>query len=281
MDFFNDPLWWSECFEKVKSLPLEQQENAKIVLNRLQQTWLLQGHYAHYSTLDLLQVYQSVMPVFSEWLSYAKMEFKKQQANLSSDLLSAYQDYLTWFEQALLAEKTTLRTCLQGRLAVGLRAGNGSWDNVMNAMVGELQAIAVLPQQARLTKALAYGHLTPEAFVTIRQIIETDGNDEEKTAFYGLAYHRQFEFTDDKKLKSDDKKRKSHYRFDEEGRSYFIPPELSKAIPLKPPFYRRLPSFLHTIVLGRHRIVDFFSTPPLSVFVSASGGFFSGSAACK
>jgi hypothetical protein len=264
-DFFDDPLWWSGCFEKVKSLPLTQQANAQAVLERLQQTWMLESRYAHYSTLDLLHVYQSLMPVFSEWLGYAKTELEKHRAKVSPDLLNAYQHYLTWFEEALLAEKATLRACLQGRLALGLRAGNGSWDNVINALYVELQTLDILPQQRKLAKALGYGHLTPEAFVDIRAIIEGDGSQAEKKAFYALDYHRSFESTDNRMY--------PHYRFDEHGHSYFIPPRLSAEIPLTPPFYAQLPAFLHPLFWGEMVAFAFFQHPHCQFLLAQEAAF--------
>lgn len=253
IDCLNDPLWWSHGFSKIKSFPLEKQAKAESRLKKLQQTWFLQGHYAHYSTLDLVHVYQSVMPLFAEWLYYAKSEFEKQRPYLAPHLSHAYQRYLDWFDEALQTEKQRLRTCLQGRLVIGLNAGNGHWDNLLGAIHAELQAIEVLPQQPKLTQALAHGHLTPEAFVSIRKIIETDGNDAEKTAFYALAYHRDFESTKPDVWPP--------YRFDAKGNSYFIPPELNTAIPLKPRFYHWLLNFLPSFFCDEQVYTTFFQHP--------------------
>ena len=187
---FNDPLWWHQQLESVKTLPVEAQPNASNVLVALQKKWLLQRAYAHYSTLDVLHVYETVMPVFSEWLHYAKTELKKQGDQLNPALKSDYQRYLTWFENALREEKSVLRGCLHERLAVGLKKGYGAWDNVIEGMRAELKAIDLLPREPKLEKALAYGHLTPEAFVSIRQILEKDGSTQEKRALQALAYDR-------------------------------------------------------------------------------------------
>jgi len=191
IEWFDDPFFWYQYFEKISNFPLEQQKTAEIILHQLQETWISQGTYAHYSTLDVIHVYQTIMPVFSKWLHDAKTEFQKQQAVLAVDFRESYQEYLTWFETALQQEKTLLRTCLQGRLTIGLKKGYGAWDNVVGSMRDALKAISVLPQEPKLNRALAYGHLTPHAFVTIKQIIEQDGNEEEKTALYVLPYYPQ------------------------------------------------------------------------------------------
>lgn len=253
INFFNDPLWWSQSAEKIKSLPLRQQQKAEAVLSQLQQTWYREGYYAHYSTLSLLSLYESVLPVFSTWLYDAKTELKKHCHEVLPHLLHAYQHYLAWFEQALLAEKATLRTCLQGRLRVGLSAGNGRWDNLILAMCGQLQALAILPKPPPFTTDFADGHLTPKAFVRIRQIIEADGTDAEKKAFYALDYHRHFDCTD---LVTP-----AYYRFNDEGTSYLIPPSLTNIIPLKPPFYKRLPTFLQGLFWGEQVSSAFFQHP--------------------
>ncbi len=191
IEWFDDPFFWYQCFEKINNFPLEQQKPAETILHQLQETWISQGTYAYYSTLDVIHVYQTIMPVFSQWLYDAKIEFQKQQAALAVDFRKSYQEYLTWFEMALQQEKTLLRTCLQERLTIGLKKGYGTWDNVVGSMRDTLKAIGVLPQEPKLDRALAYGHLTPQAFVDIKQIIEQDGNEEEKAVLYTLPYYCQ------------------------------------------------------------------------------------------
>lgn len=251
IEFFNDPLWWHSCFGQSKKLPLAQQEHASKVLHDLQKTWIWQGAYAHYSTLDVIHVYEIVIPVFSEWLYYAKTELKKRENSLPVRLKTFYENYLVWFESALAEEKALLRNCLRDRLAIGLKKGYGVWDNVIESMREELKSIGILRREPKLEKALAYGYLTPDAFVTIRRIIAQEGTEQEKTALYAL--------TDDYPQTFDKSSTfYQHYRFDAQGCRYFIPPARSDMIPIKPPLYLQLPRFLQQLFWGDVVIYTFF-----------------------
>jgi|GEM_PF-3088692 len=251
MEYFSDALWWYSCSGQIKQLPLAQQEHANKVLQTLQKNWLGQSAYAHYSTLDVIRVYESIIPVFSEWLHYAKTELEQRGVALTPRLKTFYQNYLTWFEGALAEEKALLRSSLRERLAVGLKKGYGTWDNVIESLREELKAIGILPKEPKLEKALAYGYLTPEAFVTIRRIIEQEGSEAEKERLYALTgdYPEPF----DKSAMF-----YQHYRIDDKGCRYFIPPARSDMIPPKPPLYLKLPRFLQQLFWGDVVMYTFF-----------------------
>ncbi len=251
IEWFNDPLWWHHHLEQIKKLPLDQQQQVHQVLHELQKTWIWQNAYAHYSTIDIIHVYETVIPVFSEWLHYAKTELKERNNTLTPRLKRFYQNYLTWFEGALAEEKALLRTCMRERLVVGIKKGYGVWDNVIAGIRDELKMMGILPKEPKLDKALAYGHLTPQAFVTIRKIIEQEGNPAEKNALYALTGDYPNAFDKSPTFYQ-------HYRIDSQGCCYFIPPARSDMIPMKPPFYLKLPRFLQQLFWGDVLIYTFF-----------------------
>lgn len=251
----NDPFWWHERFEQIKKLPSEQQPKARHTLEALQKTWMDQNAYAHYSTLDMIHVYETVVPVFSTWLNQAKAEFKKRGSHLVPRLKQAYQKYLTWFEEALSQEKSLLRNSLQTRLAIGVKKGYGAWDNVIEAIRGEIKAIGALPREPKLEATLAHGYLTPQTFVAIQKIIEQEGSIEEKMALHALPYYR---------LAFDNhKKEDGHYNTefgDQRSRS--------DAMSIKSTVYYYLPSFLKWLFWDSQVQEEFF-THPNSAFLQA------------
>lgn len=233
----NDPRWWQQCFETAKSFSSEKQHAAEITLRELQATWSVQSAYAHYSTIDLIHVYQAVMPVFAEWLQDAQREWLQHAHRFTTSQQRAYQTYLTEFEAALVEEKQRLRACLQGRLKVGIQKGNGTRDNLLDALRDKLKSIGLLAPNPRIEKALAYGHLTPQAFVAIEAIFQQDGSESEKQAFFALPYYCP------RVDNSADFNKHKEKMLSQNNRTHL--PSRSDVMPDQPPFYRRLPRFLH------------------------------------
>ncbi len=71
---FNNPAWWDKRLAAAKNLEQPAQDKALQTIPILQELWKQQSHYAFYSTIDLINVYETIFPLFTEWLSYAQAE---------------------------------------------------------------------------------------------------------------------------------------------------------------------------------------------------------------
>ena len=263
---FNNPLWWEDQFQKIKSLPAKEQKLKLRTLQNLKKDWFTQSQYAHYSTLDLLHVYEKVMPVFSEWLSYAQKEWQLKQGSISLSLKEKYENYLNWFGKALQDEKAQLRWCLYARLAIGVRQGNGQRDNVIENMQDELIKLGTSVLNPTVSTIRDQGHLTPHAFVRIRHLIECEGSEEEKKQLYGLAYDRRCQPHRPSLFQL-------YYRTNTAGGTYYIPSSLSSSLPAGLPFYLKLPQFLHVLFWKERFQYVFFQHPRCQFLLAQEHAF--------
>ena len=233
VELFNDPKWW-----EARLAAADTRENAKQTIQFLQQVWKQQSHYALYSTLDLMHVYENVFPLFYEWWVYAETELQKKKHYLPEKILRNYQEYLKNFAKSLAYEKQQVRMALKSRLVAGLTQQNAQFDDVISMLQQDLQSLGVLSDPKPSPNEDYPGYLTPDVWLKMQQIIERDGNDNEKLDWYSLAYntHRNPE---------NNPLFYTYYRSTQEGDTYRIPSKLAPQIPTKIPFYLKLPEFLH------------------------------------
>jgi hypothetical protein len=235
IDLCNDPGWWEQRLAAVQRLETSERDNAKQNTEQLRDLWQQQSRYANYTSADLIYLYEHVFPIFTEWHRYAETELHQKGQHLPSGLRLAYQQYLNNFQENLAHEQQKIRLAFNARLFAGATKQHGQFDQGIDVIQEKLQALEILPaSQSRLNRH-TQAQLTPSMWLTMQQIIEREGTKNEKTDWLTLPYnlHRQQE----------NSLFDTYYRCDQQGGTYRIPTQIHTQIPVKSPFYLKLPQF--------------------------------------
>ena len=248
---FDDPKWWKGRLEAAKTLENSARDKALQTIPLLHQLWKQQNHYALYSTWDLIYVYEQVFPLFREWLLYARMELRNKRRYLPEKILRNYQQYLNNVAKSLAYEQQQIRMAFKSRLVAGLTKQNAQFDEVISLIQDDLQALGIFSDPERSPHPETSGYITPDVFVKMQHIIEEDATENEKTDWYSLAYNAHRDPDHHSSFST-------YYRYTQQGHTYRIPAKLAVHIPIKLPFYLKLPSFLHWFFFTDQFIYTFF-----------------------
>lgn len=262
---FNNPAWWEKRLLAAKRLEQPERDKAHQTIPFLRKLWEQQNHYAFYSTLDLINVYETIFPLFDEWLLYAKTELKKKSPRLLKEVFNQYEQYLKNVEKSIAHEKQQVRMALKVRLVAGLAQQNFQCDEVMDWMQAELQAVGVLPVKKSSPNQDTSGYITPPVSWKMQQIVEQEGGESEKGDWYSLSYNAHRNPTHLLFYE--------HYRLAHQGHTYRIPAELTEYIPIALPFYLQLPRFLHWLFITERFYYTFFQHPTCQYLLGMEQSF--------
>jgi len=263
--FFNNPAWWEKRLIAAKRLEKPEQDKAHQTIPFLRKLWEQQNHYAFYSTLDLINVYETIFPLFDEWLIYAKTELKKKSPRLLKEVFNQYEQYLKNVEKSIAHEKQQVRMALKARLVAGVAQQNFQCDEVVDWMQAELQAVGVLPVKKSSPNQDTSGYITASVWWKMQQIIEQEGDESEKGEWYSLSYNTHRNPTH---LVFHER-----YRLAHQGHTYRIPAELTEDIPIVPPFYLQLPRFLHWFFITDRFYYTFFQNATCQYLLAMEQSF--------
>ena len=262
---FNNPAWWEKRLAAANQLEQPARNKAIQTIPFLRQLWEQQNHYALYSTLDLIHVYETVFPLFSEWLIYAQTELQHKKQQLSQPLLRQYEAYLSHVKATIEAEKRQVRLAFKARLVAGVTQQNVQFEEVISLMQAELYALDVLPMENRSPNEDYSGYLTPPVWLKMQHLIEQEGSEAEKVDWYSLSYNAHRNPTDLLFYE--------HYRSTHQGHTYRIPSEFAFSLPLNPPFYLILPHFLHWFFITDRFYYTFFQHPTCQYVLAIEQSF--------
>ena len=228
-DLFNNSAVWSDYFN------LAQPGMGKKI-ESLANEWQCHGRYAYFTTLDLIYVYQEALAALYNWLKFAKLELIKKKKKVPDNIKNAYMAFLNEFEGDLSKEKLAIREALLFRLEIGAKSGELAFDDVAQATAIKLQSMNVLPKSI---KPKAYGVLrttSANELKEIRKIFQTDGDHGQRLRLEKILYDTK------------DGIRFIH-RTTENGHTFSIPHTYASYVPKTPPFYTKLPKWMHGLFL--------------------------------
>lgn len=235
---------------------------------KLSGQWVREGRYARYSTVDLLFIYEEVLPLFANWLHYAQKELAIKGYRLKPALKLTYTAYLDGLLKELKMEEKTIRASLLSRITAFSEEGA---FNPVFAFISRLQRfVTKMPNEFVETASIAPEPLTPRQFNQVRQIIERDGQAEEKGALYALPYYEglsDFDAQQEIQLTKN-----TAYRKAQTGRFYRLPAVVQSEIPFSPPFYFLwLPQFLWVLFKDAQIRYQFFQHETCQFLVMVTG----------
>lgn len=235
--------WWNECIAKlILSSKNEQQIKEVKEIEKLQSFWQQQGHYAVFSTPDLIGVYWRNAGVIGQWLKSAQQEFKAKRKQLSKKVANKYREQLNNLETAFQAEKTQIRAALLARLSIGIKRGDLYFDDLVISTVQQLEQVSAITPM-RLPKGIRR-HITPSILRYIQQIIGIDGTQEEKAQLANVLYAQP--------------NASLSLRTNPFGITFAVPQAVANIVAVKPPFYTKLPKGLQFLFRGEKASYKFF-----------------------
>lgn len=273
--FTTQSTWWDE---RLSQLPLQTSSHALDTINQLRQLWQQQGHYAVFSTPDLIGAYWRNVSVIETWLKSAQQEFlhqyRHQQKQLPYKLVRQYQTQFHQLTTALQAEKATMRASMIVRLAVGIKRGDLRFDDAVVSTVQALEKLGAL-DSTPLPKGIRR-HITPSILRYIQQIIAIDGTAAEKAQLATLLYSqfvKQKSKTSTQKITSAQTAislvaRKNHF-----GITFAVPETVSHLVAAQPPFYTKLPKSLQFLFRGAKAAYEFFQHEDCQYLLIAQNHF--------
>ena len=246
---FDSGAFWTKQFDAVR-----KDRKAYRRVMKLSGQWLAEGRYMRYSTLDLLSIYKRLLPLFANWLNYAEEELLAKSHRLNSALITEYSAYLEGLSQELQMEQKKIRLALLERLTAFTEPS--VFINPVLALIHQLQQwVGNTSSEPIELQMVAREAMTPKQFKKIRHLIEKEGDPAEKATLYTLPIYQDLLLSQASEILLDPNTphRKTH-----RGYVYYLPPTIHPHIPLEPPFYLRLPSFLWGLFKAEHIRYYFF-----------------------
>lgn len=232
---YSDSTWWESQISHASA-------EIKASLAKQRDAWQVHGKYAAFSTPDLVRVYLKVMPVFSDWLKFANKEYQHKRKRLSPELAQSYQVHLDNLAENFKQEKSAMRASLQARLLAGVRQNDLHFDDLIVSTTTRLQGLGVLPQSVLAKCKGVRRMLMPKLFADMRFIIDRDGSDDQKNALNNLLIGTQ-DFA---------------LRLNQNGSTFVVPASVSHYVSTSPPFYTKLPKWMHGFFKGTKISFEFF-----------------------
>ena len=232
-------------------------------MSLLHREWLKEIRYAGYSSQGLLWVYDTVFPVFKNWLEYANQEFVLKQKNMSAVLGWRYQGLLHQLNLELQREKQAIREALYQRLRMGFRFHKLGVEYWTLGFIAQINAIKgnnmdEKSDKTKDEKLKVVPEMTATTFQQATNMIENEGNSEEQEALFRKLSNKD-EFVE----------RKDHV-----GKTYWIPKLLTDRISENPPFYLKLPVFLQFLFWADALFYYFFKAAEAQAIFYKKHNFF-------
>lgn len=237
---FRDSSWWLE-------LQVVTPHHLRRPLEKERQSWQYSGEYASFSTPDLVRAYRETIPVFKNWVVWANLELQAKRKEISEDKAEEYQNYLDQMINDILLEQEKIRSSFIARIRAGLQQHDLRFDDIAQAsldVIKQANSPISIPDMKTPRRTM-----TPMSMQTIQQIIFEDGTESEKRDLDNALFVKKHKAKEDKRLA---------VRMDNMGYPFRIPRGMEYQMPVKPPFYLKLPSFLHLLFKGSRTRYEFF-----------------------
>ena len=233
----NDKTWW-------KSLAAKTKESEPI-----SSAWKAQDKYKYYQSHSLGFIYSTVIPVFTHWLKLARAELKLQAHKLTVTQKNDYRKFLNALANFIEDHKKALRISMLARLTAGVNRQDIRFDDVTVATLSQLEDIGAMEKTEKPHMPLR--GMTPPIFFEFMRILQQEGSGQERQALNALPYfkHTQAVTYRTFAVVSGKKPMTLHY---------FVPTACADFMPRTPPFYLKLPRFLHRFFAGIKFRYEFF-----------------------
>ena len=233
----NDKTWW-------KSLAAKTKESEPIY-----SAWKAQDKYKYYQSHSLGFIYSTVIPVFTHWLKLARAELKLKAHKLAVTQKNDYKKFLKALANFIEDHKKALRISMLARLTAGANRQDIRFDDVTVATLNQLEDIGAMEKTEKPSMPLR--GMTPTTFFEFMRILQQEGSGQERHALNALPYFKHTQavtyrtFT----VVSGKKPITLHY---------LVPTACAEFIAKRPPFYLKLPRFLHRFFAGIKFRYEFF-----------------------